>query len=135
MTLPAKRIPERTSRRHPEADLQAAVVELLQRFACDDVIWFAVPNGEKRSKATAAKLKKMGVLAGVADLVIVLPGAFIKFLELKADKGKPSPAQIAFSERCGAIGATYVIARTPEEAIEHLWMWGALKSHPFRRET
>ena len=35
---------------------------------------FAVPNGGARSKATAGKLKAEGVVAGVADLILLVPG-------------------------------------------------------------
>ena len=34
---------------------------------------YAVPNGELRSKATAAKLQKMGVKAGVPDMCLPVP--------------------------------------------------------------
>lgn len=34
---------------------------------------FAIPNGGARSKATAGKLKAEGVVAGVADLILLVP--------------------------------------------------------------
>ena len=71
---------------------------------------FMFRNGEERDKRTAAKLKAMGVLPGVADLVFVWhptvwqttvfsnnrKGVNILFLELKAPKRKPSDVQISF---------------------------------------
>ena len=51
---------------------------------------FAIPNGGLRSKTTAAKLKREGVLKGIPDLMVVELGLFI---ELKAVGGKLSPEQ------------------------------------------
>jgi hypothetical protein len=54
---------------------------------------FAVPNGGRRDKRTAAKLKAEGVVAGVSDLILLLPnksyGALL--IELKTPKGRQSP--------------------------------------------
>lgn len=63
-------------------------------------LFHAIPNGGARSKATAGKLKAEGVLAGVPDYF--LPAArgpwHGLYLELKAEGGRPSPAQRAFAE-------------------------------------
>ncbi|MBL4837393.1 MAG: hypothetical protein JKY34_07425 [Kordiimonadaceae bacterium] len=47
------------------------------------LLWCHVPNGEYRTKATAAKLKRMGTLAGVWDILIWGPGGTYYFIELK----------------------------------------------------
>jgi hypothetical protein len=56
---------------------------------------FAVPNGGRRDATTAAKLKAEGVVAGVSDLILLLPnksyGALL--IELKTPKGRQSPSQ------------------------------------------
>jgi len=91
------------------------------------VIWFHVPNGEKRSRRTGGKLKKMGVRRGVPDFVFVLQNRQAAFLELKTGDGVLSPAQDDFAERCSAIGAPYAIARSIDDAISILSAWGAIK--------
>lgn len=53
-------------RRHDEEDLQEALVEHLKWRLAHGVVWYAVPNGEKRDKITASKLKRLGVRAGGA---------------------------------------------------------------------
>jgi hypothetical protein len=58
-------------------------------------LMYAIPNGGKRSKAVAGKLKAEGVKAGVPD--ICMPVARGKhhglYIELKAPGGKPSDTQ------------------------------------------
>lgn len=62
---------------------------------------FAIPNGGQRNKVVAAKLKAEGVRSGVPDLFLPVPrrtssGIFLAglFIELKAGKNKPTPAQL-----------------------------------------
>jgi len=38
-----------------------------------EVLWFHVPNGGKRNKREAGKLRAMGVRAGVPDVMILTP--------------------------------------------------------------
>jgi hypothetical protein len=110
-----------------EYHLQYFVTQLLKFNAAKGVIFYAVPNGEYRSKRTLAKLKGMGVRAGVADIALVLPGGKAAFLELKSLRGYPSPAQRVFRADVEATGALYAIARTREEATLILAEWGALR--------
>ena len=51
---------------------------------------FHVPNEGARSKAEAMKLKSMGVLAGVPDLILLKP---LCGIELKMERGTVSPVQ------------------------------------------
>jgi hypothetical protein len=77
------------------------------RIQCSCVRWFnlkyrklqgrlfAVPNGGKRDARTAAILKEEGVVAGVADLILLIPNRFYGALliEMKTAKGKQSTSQ------------------------------------------
>lgn len=57
---------------------------------------FAVPNGEHRHVAVAARLKREGVVPGVPDLMLPVPsdGYHGLFIELKRAKGgRVSPEQ------------------------------------------
>lgn len=110
-----------------ELALQKFAVTLLRFNAAPGVIAFAIPNGEARSARTGAKLKAMGVLAGVADMAVIMPGGSARFLELKTPKGRLSDTQKAFRDRCAASGVAYETATTPEEVEAVLRGWGALK--------
>ena len=109
-----------------EYQLQRYVVDLLRYSARQDVLWFAIPNGEYRFKTTGAKLKASGVIAGAADLLIIIKGR-AHLLELKWGKGRLSPEQIAFAAAAEAAGASYAVARSPEQARDILQRWDALR--------
>ncbi len=81
-----------------EYQAQCAVVAWARQFA---VAWpslellYAVANGEKRTPKTGAKLKNMGVLPGMCDLVLpsARRGWHGLYLELKAEDGSVSSEQ------------------------------------------
>ena len=110
-----------------ELALQKFAASLLRLNAAPGVLWFHCPNGESRSARTGAKLKAMGVLRGVADLVIVRPGGLVHFLELKTPKGSLSIEQRAFRDMCEYHGVPYAVAISPERVETVLRAWGALR--------
>jgi hypothetical protein len=63
---------------------RAAIVEWVRTVAQDALI-FHVANGELRSKADAARMRWIGVLAAVPYLVVVAPGERIFFTEVKTE--------------------------------------------------
>lgn len=81
---------------------------------------FHIPNGGKRDKVTAAKLKAEGVKAGVPD--ICLPVARGKFhglyIELKAGKNKATKLQMEWLEGLDLNGYKTAICYGWEEASE-----------------
>ena len=80
------------------------------KAVCPNALVFAVPNGEHRNKRTAAKLKGQGVLPGAPDLVVAHDGV-IAFIEVKRPKGRQSPAQIEFQDRCAEQRLPYGVVR------------------------
>ena len=88
---------------------------------------FAVPNGGARSKATAGKLKAEGIVAGVADLILLVPQWFTTWrgqegckyaglcIEMKTDKGRQSPEQKQWQEMVEAHGYRYRVCRSLDE--------------------
>ena len=88
---------------------------------------FAVPNGGARSKATAGKLKAEGVVAGVADLILLVPQWFTTWrgqegckyaglcIEMKTDKGRQSPEQKQWQEMVEAHGYKYAVCHSLDE--------------------
>jgi hypothetical protein len=111
--------------RTPEQPIHEGIVQLLK--FCARVPWRHVPNGEARSPRTGAKLKRMGVQAGVADFHLTLPGGITGWLEVKASNGRQSSDQKAFQAAEEAAGARYAIVRSIDEARTVLASWGALK--------
>jgi hypothetical protein len=97
-----------------EAAFQIATAILLRKELAADVVWFHVPNGEKRDIATAKKLKEMGVRPGVADFMLFRRDLKLA-LELKTPKGVLSENQKGFRDAWTALGGAYEIARDLSE--------------------
>jgi hypothetical protein len=70
------------TRRHPEDDLQRTVIDTLR--LSPGLVVIAIPNGGKRGKIEAARLKGLGVAAGVSDLMVFWAPAKVAMIELKA---------------------------------------------------
>ena len=111
----------------PEDGLQKFTVDLLRQGAAPGVIWFHCPNGAPTSARTGARMKAMGLLAGVADMIVVRPGGLVYFLELKSAKGRLSPAQKAFRDACEDNGVPYAVADSPERVEAALRGWSVLR--------
>lgn len=102
--------------RAPEHNLQVAIIQYLRinHYYC-----FAIPNGGRRDKVTGAMLKKEGVLAGVADIEILLPNGKAIFIELKNGKeGQQSKEQKSFENEVKLRGFEYRIWRTFKDCVD-----------------
>ena len=113
-------------RRRDEEALQRSIAAYLT-IAAPKALWFAVPNGEARSKATAGRLKAQGVRAGVADLCFVLRDGTAAFMELKVNGNRQSAAQLVFEQRCIEAGVPYVVATSFDQAVEIFKGWGVVR--------
>jgi hypothetical protein len=75
-----------------------------------------IPNGGKRSKSYGAKLKRLGMIKGASDLLLLVPkgdkGGL--FIEVKDDEGIVSKEQEAFLLDVSADYATSVCRSTDE---------------------
>ena len=72
-----------------------------------ELTFFHVPNGGRRTKVEGGIFKSLGVVAGVADLVLLFPGGKCAFVEIKAPEGRLSLAQKAFRNTVEAFGFAY----------------------------
>lgn len=75
---------------------------------------FAVPNGGKRSKAEANRLKGTGVIRGASDLCFYWRGRFTIF-EIKVGRDYLKPDQIKFRDVMVANGAVFYEIRSVEQ--------------------
>ena len=66
-------------------------------------------NQKARNAIEGNKMKALGVVAGVSDLILLRPGGIAIFLELKTDTGKQSNAQAAFQATVESLGFRYAI--------------------------
>ena len=111
--------PKRFTLKPPKEDaVHRAIANLLNVMAGSPdkpkFMWWHTPNGEHRSKMAAVKVKAMGGLRGVWDIVLLAPGARLFFIEVKRPtatgrrrkpiENKLSPEQFDFLDRAGALG-------------------------------
>lgn len=75
---------------------------------------FSVPNGGTRNIVEAKKLKETGTMAGVSDLIVVIPDQVL-FIELKIEKGIQSKNQELFETKIKNLNHKYLICRSLEE--------------------
>jgi hypothetical protein len=102
--------------KHQESNLQAACVQWFRLQYPQHTI-FAIPNGGNRSAATGAMMKREGVLAGVADLFIMVPsgGYHGLFIEMKTPTGKVQKSQSEFAAQAFRNRYLYMVIRSVDD--------------------
>ena len=101
--------------RQRESDLQIACVRWF-RYAYPQYgdLLFSVPNGGKRHPKTARRLKQEGVVAGVSDLILLLPNSehHALCIEMKYGKGRQTDLQKAWMRQVRSAGYKYVVCNS-----------------------
>lgn len=122
-----------------ETPMHIAVADLLRLALSPGWLWFHVPNGEERSafinakgkrvSPAAGRLKRMGVMPGVSDILLIAPeGAQLHALELKRKHKSPTSDQLDFLQSVIACGGKSAWADSFEDAAEILQSWSAIRS-------
>jgi hypothetical protein len=112
--------------RAKEISLHKDVAKLLRAHCRGDWQWFHCPNGEARDTRTAAKLKAMGVRAGVPDLCLIPPTGQIHFLELKRPGETLSEAQERFRIWATTHGVPLAVCHDIRQVLAAFGAWGCL---------
>ncbi len=104
-----------------EAAIQAEFFEKIKLLfpRLPEKLIFAVPNGGSRHIMEAANMKRQGIKAGVADVILLIPskGFGSLCIEFKTSRGRQSPDQIKFQQEAEKHGNKYVIVRSVMEAV------------------
>jgi hypothetical protein len=119
--LPTKS--RKAGHRPAETPIHIAIVDYL-RLVLPGALVFHPANGGKRNVREAVALKRMGVLAGVPDLVIITQEGRLAFLEVKDAKGVMSAPQKAFGSALDAAGVPWAVVRSVDDARRVLSLWG-----------
>jgi len=102
-----------------ESQIQMQIVQALQAMG---VMFFSVPNealgkiNHRGDRNRMMRLKSMGLLSGVSDLVVVLKNKIV-FLEVKTAKGRQSKSQKDFEHRVTLLGHEYHVVRSVDDVI------------------
>lgn len=111
--------------RHDEHALQVAIHGWLEKtFDCEVV---AVPNGGSRGRMEAIRFKAEGVQAGHPDLIVYAPGAVVRHLEVKTDKGALTSSQKTFLPRLAKLGFTTAVVRSLTDVQQLAKEWALPK--------
>ncbi len=83
---------------------------------------FAVPNGGARDAVTGAKLKEEGVVAGVSDLILLLPrqGYHALCIEMKTEKGQQRKTQKNWQAAIERQGYRYCVCRSIDDFMSEV---------------
>lgn len=110
-----------------EEDLQRACIEWasLNCARLPLLSWLVhIPNGGRRPKGEAGKLKALGVKPGVPDLLLPVPSPFGNWnglaLELKSSVGKLSEAQHNWLTKLEKAGWRCGVIRSLDKFIEEV---------------
>jgi hypothetical protein len=107
--------------------IQVRLCDYLRFALRSDAYFFAVPNQSNRHISNAAKMKAEGVKSGITDLCFMLPAGRVAWLEMKKPGGALSDTQKNFRDICDALGHTWGLAKSVDEALALLTAWDALK--------
>lgn len=99
---------------YQESQLQQMCVRYF-RYVYPQYLIYAVPNGGFRNAIEAKRLKAEGVLAGVADLTVLLPQGKILYIEMKVKGNKQTDNQKEFQQKAEALGYKYYVCYSFEE--------------------
>lgn len=105
--------------KHTESKTQSACVRWFRlQYPDYDKLLISVPNGVATSATQGRILKAEGMVAGAADLLLLLPNHNHPYLciEMKTEKGRQSPAQKEWQQAVeNKALAHYAIVRSKED--------------------
>ena len=111
---------------------QCAVADVLRRWAKPTWVWSHIGHGERRDAVTGARLKRMGLLPGLPDLMLLPPkdnpNPRCHWLELKRRGAQMSEHQAGFALWCSLNGYPHAVVHSVGEAVEILRKWGAVRA-------
>ena len=104
---------------HRELPIHVAILDYL-RCVLPRAIVAHIPNGGARDSKSGAMMKRLGALAGMPDLMVLLPQGRSLWIEVKADRSHPSKSQTEIRSRLFDLGHHYVIVRSVDDARDVL---------------
>ncbi len=105
-----------------EDRIHMAIVEYLR---LRKQLFYYVPNASAGPVWWRAKLKRLGLLAGVPDIALILPSGQAAYMEVKTPTGRLSDDQKAFRDAAIGLGALWAEVRSVNDAATVLELWGA----------
>lgn len=102
-----------------EASITRAVMDHWRKPGLPNTLVASIPNMGARGQ--------YGLTKGLPDLMVLGDFPGVGFIELKAEKGRLSPAQIEFQSLCRTLGIEHRVTYGREEPIAVLEEWGVVR--------
>lgn len=97
---------------------EAIQAELVRMARVRGLFVFHCPNGGQRSAREGAAFKRIGVVAGIPDLIFALKDGRTVFVEVKTQKGTLSDAQKAVHAELERLGHQVFTAYGGPQGVE-----------------
>lgn len=113
-------------RANPEAQLQRAVAEFLDRVLRRPTIYTAIGHGGG-GKVRGAQLKAMGLKRGWSDIIVLHPAKYWTIalgLELKSKDGRASAEQLQHRNGMVGVNGHWHLCRSLDDVMQALIMCG-----------
>lgn len=102
-----------------ERTVHTAILDYLNAVLPDSHLTVHLYNNP-RSAAAGAVAKRMGMLAGIPDLMVIRPLGRVAFIEVKKEGGRMNPAQLAFRLFCKTWGTPHAVCRSIDDTRDFL---------------
>jgi len=104
-----------------ESLIQQACIDHWRALGLPGTLVACIPNANAHGQP--------GLTPGLPDLMVITPqlGCVTGFIELKADRGVPSDAQLGIRDLMQAAGIPYALTSGRDEPIRVLENWGAVR--------
>lgn len=102
------------------------IADACRKFIQPGWDWTHLPFGEFRTKATAGRLKRMGVNPGWPDYLFLSPTRQPHWVEVKRVGEKPKPEQQRLAKLFAENDVPYLISSDVGLILRTLQAWGAL---------
>jgi len=114
--------------KRPEQEIQKAFLSYVAQAGVDGLFVCHVPNGVNSGPVVGGIMKAMGLVPGMPDLLFFHKGHSFA-LEIKAEKGRLSPAQVLTMAELREAGVNVAVAFGLDQCIEQLDAWRLTKKY------
>ncbi len=118
---------KRAKPKQSEARLQEQIVNAINTMY-PKVKVVASANGGSRNTIEAARMKRMGVMAGDPDIRLIFKGGMHAYIEVKTPEkniteSSLSPPQKEFRDFCLAENIPWAVVNSVAAALDHIEVW------------
>lgn len=121
-TLAQREADEFSEHDHQVAVFQWAALQVKLGTHPELDLMFAIPNGARKSKASAGRFKAEGLKPGVPDICLPISrgGYCVLFIEMKSERGRLSDEQAGWRDKLTSNGSLWALCYSHHQAKQTL---------------